>query len=254
MTNSNLLIKKIGIGTSSYGSKISIKDSIKILECLIDNGLDYIDTSPYYGLGESEKIIGIVTCKLRRQLSLSTKFGISPIFKNSNYKLVPIIKKVYYIPGIKNVINRIINYKNNKILSIENINNSISNSLINLKTTYIDHLFIHNNIDKYISDNEIIDFLLELKEKKIINNLGITTDNISHNNLYNRSFSTLQIPYSNINDFNNNNYLYNYYSIFSNGNVNKEKLINDINKRDSKFIIQFTNFTNIKNNLDYFLC
>ena len=142
MINNYLIdLKKIGIGTSSYGSKIPYKDSFKIIECLLDHGLNYIDTSPFYGLGQSEKIIGEITKNKRDSIILSTKFGISPVINKSANKLIPIIKKIYYIPGIKSVVNNYVRSRNNRIQTLENISISIYQSLINLRTTYLNNLF-----------------------------------------------------------------------------------------------------------------
>ena len=48
---------QIKIGTSSWGSKIGIKDAINLGEKIIDLGLNSFDTAPNYGSGYSHYIL-----------------------------------------------------------------------------------------------------------------------------------------------------------------------------------------------------
>lgn len=81
------------------------KENIKYF---IDKGGNFLDTSPFYMNGQSEKIIG--NFGKRKDLIISTKVGLS--------------KKFYG-------------------LSCKNINESLNQSLKNLKTDYIDILWVH---------------------------------------------------------------------------------------------------------------
>ncbi|WP_336965277.1 aldo/keto reductase [Sphingobium aquiterrae] len=47
-----------------------------ILEAAIDRGVNFIDTADYYGLGQSEEIIGRVLGKRRRDVIIATKAGL----------------------------------------------------------------------------------------------------------------------------------------------------------------------------------
>jgi len=251
----NNLIHKIGIGTSSYGSIISKNSSLKILNILSDHGLRYIDTAPSYGYGQSEKIISNLIKKDRESYFLSTKFGIQP----SNIKhfniLFPLFRKIYSIPGIKKKTN-LVTIPNQKTLTLEEVSRSINSSLINLKTTYLDQILIHNNAEYYLNNNMYIDFLNELKHKEIIKKVGATTHELNSNliELINKNIScidTLQIPY-NLRWF-KSKIPVNYFSIFSDTKPNENELINTLKSINGFYIIMFKNPQNIKSNLKIFL-
>lgn len=73
---SQIAISALGFGGGIGGSKSSTSNYEKLGESLlssIDMGVNFIDTSPAYGLGESEKIIGNVLKGKREKVFLATK-------------------------------------------------------------------------------------------------------------------------------------------------------------------------------------
>jgi aryl-alcohol dehydrogenase-like predicted oxidoreductase len=73
---SDIKISTLGFGGGIGGSKSSTSSYDKIGESLlrsIDLGVNFIDTSPIYGLGESERIIGKTLKGKRKNVILATK-------------------------------------------------------------------------------------------------------------------------------------------------------------------------------------
>jgi aryl-alcohol dehydrogenase-like predicted oxidoreductase len=127
----------LGCNLSNYKSNNSYKDFKKIIHHAIKNKVNFLDTAPVYGKGESEKIIGQI--KNKKNLFISTK--ISP-----------------------------------EMLSPKKIELSTIQSLKNLKIEQIDLLQIHwpnPDINVYYS----IDKLIQLKERKIIKAIGLCNYN-----------------------------------------------------------------------------
>ena len=142
-------------------------------------------------------------------------------------------------------------------LSRIDIEKSVDSSLKNLNTNYLDILFIHNNIYHYVNDTEVINYLIDLKNKKIIKKLGITTS-FKDQNIYNliklnnHLIDIIQIPLSNYSYFSDLNVEINCFSAFSNGEINKEQIFNFLENSKGRLIIFFKTQKNILNNLEFF--
>ncbi|MFH1772376.1 MAG: aldo/keto reductase [Candidatus Omnitrophota bacterium] len=81
---SELEVSVISLGTWAFGGdnwwgKQDDRDSVETLDCVINSGINFIDTAPIYGKGRSEKIIGAFLSKknLRQKVLISTKAGLS---------------------------------------------------------------------------------------------------------------------------------------------------------------------------------
>lgn len=57
-----------------YGP-VSVAEVADTLDCALDAGIDFVDTSAYYGRGESERILGEVLAGRRDRVTLCTKAG-----------------------------------------------------------------------------------------------------------------------------------------------------------------------------------
>lgn len=69
----------LGFGASSMGAefrKIDLNEALQSVRVALDCGMNLIDTSPYYGRGLSESLLGIALADIPRdQYLLSTKLG-----------------------------------------------------------------------------------------------------------------------------------------------------------------------------------
>jgi L-galactose dehydrogenase len=74
-----LEVPVLGFGASSLGQefrKVELKDTIESVRTALDCGMNYIDTSPYYGRGASEVLLGYALSDVPRDsYLLSTKLG-----------------------------------------------------------------------------------------------------------------------------------------------------------------------------------
>jgi aryl-alcohol dehydrogenase-like predicted oxidoreductase len=136
-----------GIGSCKknifFQGPVSDKQAIETVLFALENGINLLDTSPFYG--NSEKKIGIALKEYgeRSSFILSTKTGTHPIYKG---------------------------------YSEDNIRRSIENSLRTLETDYLDIVHIHDPSDtdfKSMMNNGGMETLLRLKEEKLILNIGL---------------------------------------------------------------------------------
>ncbi len=77
--NTGLTLPKISFGASSLGEEfgpVDLNEALRVVRSAIDLGLNFIDTSPFYGRGMSEVLLGIALRDVPRdEYILGTKLG-----------------------------------------------------------------------------------------------------------------------------------------------------------------------------------
>lgn len=123
----------------------TLSQSNRILNGILDLGIRNIDTAPAYGL--SEKRIGLCLEKKRNQFVLSTKTGESFERRNSTYDY-----------------------------SKESTQRSVHQSLKNLRTDWLDIVYVHSNgRDRWIQEEtDVVETLQRLKEQGHIRAIGFS--------------------------------------------------------------------------------
>lgn len=156
------------IGGAGWGD-VNQDDSIRAIHCMLDQGVNVIDTAPFYGCGASEKLIGKTIHDRRQELYLLTKAAVrwdesgNPI-KNATYNVI-----------------------------IEDCENSLKR----LDTDYIDFYLIHWP-DEVTSMEEMMRAMNKLKQDGKIRFIGASNfgkEEIMEAKKY-AEFDILQQPYS----------------------------------------------------------
>ncbi|KAJ4965457.1 hypothetical protein NE237_017306 [Protea cynaroides] len=147
--NTGLNVSCVGFGASPLGNAfgvVSEEEAIASVREALNLGINYFDTSPYYGGTLSEKVLGNALKVIgvpRNEFILSTKCG-------------------RYVEGFD--------------FSAERVTRSIDESLARLKLDYVDILHCHDiefgSLDQIV--NETIPALQKLKEAGKIRFVGIT--------------------------------------------------------------------------------
>jgi aryl-alcohol dehydrogenase-like predicted oxidoreductase len=146
-----LCLSSISLGASSLGAvfrDIDEKEGIRTVHAAIDNGINFIDVSPYYGFTKAEILLGKALKTLPRDsYFLSTKVG------------------RYGIDGIKSW-----DY------TAARAEQSVEESMQRLHIDYIDLLHVHDiefsDLNQVIQ--ETIPALLKMKKKGKVGHIGIT--------------------------------------------------------------------------------
>lgn len=150
-------ISNISFGASSLGSvfhETKEKESITAVHTAVDNGINFIDVSPYYGHLKAETVLGKALKEIdRSRYYLSTKVG------------------RYGKDGI--------NYWD---YSAQTAQESVYESMERLNVDYLDIINVH---DIEFSDLEMVcketlPALVELRDKGIVKNVGITNLTLKH--------------------------------------------------------------------------
>lgn len=149
--NTGLKVPVLSFGASSLGGvfhSIKENDALKAVFTAVENGLNFIDVSPYYGHYKAETVLGKALKELpRNSFTLSTKVG------------------RYGKDGV-----------NTWDYSAKRAKESVYESMERLNIDYIDLINVHDIefADLHQVVNETLPALVELREKGIVGHVGIT--------------------------------------------------------------------------------
>jgi aryl-alcohol dehydrogenase-like predicted oxidoreductase len=147
--NSNLMASVIGFGAWAAGKagwgNVDEQEIMKAIQTAYDHGVNFFDTAPFYGFGESERILGKALKPVRDKVIIATKFG---LVWNEKGDFV-------------------------KDASRKNILREIDQSLKNLNTDYIDLYQVHWPDDQTPIE-ETMETLNELVEKGKVRYIGVS--------------------------------------------------------------------------------
>lgn len=152
------------------GRPVTEQQAERILNAVLDAGINFIDTSNDYG--RSEEFIGRFISHRRSEYFLATKCGC---------KLTP--------AGDRD--------ETSHIWTRDNILRGVEESLARLKTSYVDLLQLHNPTVEAVRENKVVDVLREVRAAGKARFIGISTV-LPHLSAFLDMgvFDTFQIPYS----------------------------------------------------------
>jgi len=192
MSSTKIPLDKIIIGTSSWGSKSSYKNSLTISKILIGSGFNQFDSAPNYGSGYSHDILNIIGKK--QKISVNTKFG-----QRISLNLYEIMKRIYRFYNFKSFLNSNYNLYNSSKQNKKNYWNisNISKNYIKIKhhlnNCNIGIFFLHSPNNDVVNEN----FLREFEKFCFLKNLIPGISNTSDDNLkyiiYNFKNFTIQM-------------------------------------------------------------
>lgn len=150
-----LMVTEVGFGAMELrgpriwaGRPVSPSQAERILNAVLDLGINFIDTSPDYGL--SEEFIGRFLSTRRDEYVLATKCGCRLIDKGNHDET-------------------------GHVWTRDNLLRNVDTSLMKLRTDYVDILQLHNPTARDVLDNECIDVLQEIKCSGRARFLGVSS-------------------------------------------------------------------------------
>ena len=155
--NTGMVVSNISFGASSLGGvfhSLKEEEGIAAVHAAVDNGINFIDVSPYYGHLKAEKVLGKALKEIdRSRYYLSTKVG------------------RYGENGI-----------NTWDYSAKRVTESVYESMERLNVDHIDLINVH---DIEFADleqvcNETLPALVELRSKGTVRHVGITNLTLRH--------------------------------------------------------------------------
>lgn len=167
---SDLEVSVLAIGALHFGSLCSENQSIKIINTAADRGINFIDTAPMYGQGESEEIVGKALLGRRDNFIIGTKVGLKPVVNIQGAFSVEVTK-----------------------LNKKNIFSSVDNSLRKLNTDYIDLLQLHA-YDSSTLPHETFGVLAELVKLGKVRHVGVSNYDVNQLNIMAKANEMNEFP------------------------------------------------------------
>ncbi|MDD3243669.1 MAG: aldo/keto reductase [Eubacteriales bacterium] len=173
-TGMNVSVATVGtwaIGGQGWG-EVDRQDSIRAIRAMLDEGVNFIDTAPVYGMGYSEEVVGDAIAGLdRSKLYLATKAGFVWDENKENLE---------------------------RDVSGKSIREQIEDSLRRLKTDYIDLYLVHKPDFKGTPDEDTMSAMMELKASGKVRHVGVSNYSVEkmESSLRYGEIEVVQPPYS----------------------------------------------------------
>jgi len=153
------------------GRAVTDQQAETILNAVLDEGINFIDTANDYG--RSEEFIGKYIAHRRQEYYLATKCGCTVVPRDENTDDTP------------------------HIWTRDNLFRGLNESLQRMKTDFIDVMQLHNPPVEEIEKNELVKALQEMQQQGKVRFISISTT-LPHLPTYLHwgVFDTFQIPYS----------------------------------------------------------
>jgi aryl-alcohol dehydrogenase-like predicted oxidoreductase len=153
----------LGFGTTSLMGAPSSKDRLALLETAFDAGIRHFDTAPYYGYGESERILGDFITGKREQVTITTKFGIqAPAVVKSRLVNLMARRILKLLPFMRETFSRKAqSFSKKGIFTPAEARRSLDQSLTALKTDHVDLFLLHEPTYADAASEEMHQFLEE---------------------------------------------------------------------------------------------
>lgn len=175
--STGLTVTKLGFGAMEIrgtrvwsGRPIEEEEAGRLLNAVLDEGINFIDTS--YDYGRSEELIGRYIGHRRSEYVLATKCGCT-LVDCGDHDETP------------------------HVWTRDNLLHNIETSLRRLKTDYVDLLQLHGPTFEQVHDGGLIETLKEIQAAGKARHIGISSymPNLA-NHLRTPDYETYQIPYS----------------------------------------------------------
>ncbi|MFS1517302.1 aldo/keto reductase [Bacillus sp. SCS-151] len=148
--NTGIRVSEVGFGSWQLGNRkdwgeMNDDKAIKLVHEAINQGCNFFDTAPNYGLGKSEELLGKALVSKRDQVIINTKFG-----HHSN---------------------------NTQNFDVSLLRQSLEGSLKRLNTDYVDSILLHNPPFQFLNgESPHYELLERLKEEGKIRAYGASVD------------------------------------------------------------------------------
>jgi aryl-alcohol dehydrogenase-like predicted oxidoreductase len=172
-----LNVTKLGFGAMEIrgsrvwsGRPITDAESGRILNTVLDGGINFIDTS--YDYGRSEELIGSYISHRRDEFYLATKCGCT-LVDHGDHDETP------------------------HVWTRENLLHNIETSLTRMKTDYVDLWQLHGPTPQQAEEGQLLEVLKEIQATGKVRHIGISSYQphlVSF--IETGAFDTFQIPYS----------------------------------------------------------
>ena len=175
----NAEVSALGFGCASLGSRVDARRGTALVQEAFERGITWFDLAPAYGAGQAEEIFASAMADRRDRLHICTKVGLlpppQPVWKRA---LMPMARQV--IGRVKPLRARIrrSGVTRNRVVPLtpDLLRSSLEQSLIRLKTDYIDVYALHNATTEALQDDDILRMLEDIRASGKVRTIAVASD------------------------------------------------------------------------------
>ncbi len=170
----------LGFGGAALTSLKSYTIVKELLNTAYEQGIRHFDTAVLYGRGYSELIYGSFLKGKRKEVTITTKFGLGDSFETGLMPVQLLLPLNYHLKRAKTALSKTVLVTDEsgyvpveyRKIGKKDIEASFNDSLSRLKTDYVDYYLLHEGLPHFLTD-EAFDFLMNLKKQGRIRAIGI---------------------------------------------------------------------------------
>src|ERR1700760_4905478 len=169
-----LSASRLGFGLSGLHHVFGSRNRQSLLSSALEGGINYFDTSPYYGHGLAERELGVFAASRRQQIVIATKVGIQadpwlnrfPTLMYSRLAVNAALRRI--TKRNEFAVRRTYDFRGTSTVS------SIDRSLRALRTDHVDILYLHEpTLDRLTEPERLFDTLHALQSKGKVRYFGL---------------------------------------------------------------------------------
>jgi aryl-alcohol dehydrogenase-like predicted oxidoreductase len=177
---------RLGLGTSGLTSRLTRRESERVLATAFDGGIRYFDTARMYGEGEAERVLGQHLAGRRSKFVIASKAGILPAKRSAVRGAIYRAAKTIYqhLPLARGAVAARARHfippptpgpATFGVFTVPEIRRSLETSLRELKTDYLDVFLLHECQVSDIRSDDLLSFLDTAKAEGKIRHFGTAT-------------------------------------------------------------------------------
>lgn len=166
----------LGFGCGSVLGRVGRRASLRAMGCAWEAGITAFDTARSYGFGEAEGVLGEFLGGRREQAVVMTKFGIMPRKQSALKKLaVPVVRAAMKVPGVRKVLRGSGGSGGaaQGEFTVAGLRTSLEESLRQLRTEYVDVLFLHEASPEALRQEDLWKTLALLVQAGKVRRVGL---------------------------------------------------------------------------------
>jgi len=168
----------LGFGTTGMMGLPMTRDRLRLLECAFEAGIRHFDTAPYYGYGEAERVLGDFLRRRRDQVTITTKYGLQgPAVIKARWANLFARRILRLLPFLRRTLSQKAQALSKKCaFTPAEARRSLEQSLMALKTDYVDLFLLHEPTFANAASEEICAFLSDELQRGRIRAFGCGGD------------------------------------------------------------------------------
>jgi aryl-alcohol dehydrogenase-like predicted oxidoreductase len=155
----NQRVSVLGFGCGSVMGRVGRSVSLRAMGAAWDNGITLFDTARSYGFGEAEGVLGEFLQGKRDRAVVATKYGIAAQQQSGVKRIaVGVARSAFKLPGVRGLLVRGKGTKAKALgqFRVDGLRESVETSLRELRTDYVDILFLHEATEAVLQDAELM--------------------------------------------------------------------------------------------------